>query len=174
MNQETENTTTPTPVAPAPEKAVSAMEILEKMSESKRIIETTTTFAYDTDRKLEALVDLLTECNVITREGFEQRADQKRGLRLRGKDEEIGDKDIVWVNYEAKIEGEETPIKEDGIPVRLSANAFVFGSELIGKKPGEKFTFEKKILDNAHPKWGGKNVTYSIETLKAKAPLNGN
>ena len=75
----------------------------------------------DYDIKINTLIDLCIKASVFTQGDFEIITDMRRGLRLMGPEEPIALKDIVWVNYKAKIEKPDGTFERDRRSRRTSS-----------------------------------------------------
>lgn len=138
------------------------------LSEHKQLIDSSHVLMKNYLARQEAMIKLLTKANIFVDSEFEALVDAELGLRLRTADEELAKGDVAWVNYVATIEGTTKKYEDKELPVRVAANAVIFDTELIGKKPGQTFTFIRGLTKGED---AGKNVTYEITVIKAKAKL---
>jgi len=128
-------------------------------------------FSKEVDVKIETLTDLLVEQGVLHQDRIEELSDKKHKVRAKKDDEEITRGDIVWVNYNAKLDGEVEAIQEVDLPIRVGSGAIAFETALIGKTANSCVTFKDEFRDKKYPQWVGKEVLFEIEIVKVKTNI---
>lgn len=151
-------------------KTIRAMvgQTMDRVQSQHKLLNSTMVLLKNYNARLETLQELLCDNKVLDGAQFEQLTDAKLGLRLLGAEETIKIGDVVWVEYEATIDGKLEA--QDIIPVRVGSGAVVFEPALIGKHPlsgGHKHEATYKEGELA-----GKTMVFDIKIGKVKTKLH--
>lgn len=138
------------------------------VGEHRRLINSTHVLLKNYLARQDAIIKVLTTANVTTQETFDSFVDENLGLRLRASGETIEAGDVVWVKYDATVEGTDKNFSDPELPVRAGSNTVVFDTMLVGKTVGSEFEFDVPLTRGED---AGKNVKYKVGILKAKASL---
>jgi hypothetical protein len=117
--------------------------------------------------RIDAITEVLSKHLICTEDELNAITDRHLGVRQRLATEPIEAGDAVTVNYTATVEGKAV-FTDKNFPCRAGSKTVMFDGDVIGKKVGE--TFDHKVPLQSDPT---KEVTYTIEILKAKTKLKG-
>lgn len=151
-------------------KTIRAMmgQTMDRVQSQHQLLNSTMVLLKNYNARLESLQELLIENKSLDGAQFEMVTDAKLGLRLLDATETIKVGDVVWVEYEASIDGKVEAT--DVIPVRVGSGAVVFEPALIGKHPlSEGHTHEAVYKQG---ELAGKTMIFNIKIGKVKTRLH--
>jgi hypothetical protein len=123
--------------------------ILEKVLQHNKLLDNYLRTLNSFDSKLDTILQLLEQKNVIGENDFEELHDHNTGWRKKTETELAADGDVVWVNYkltsdEIKAKVPAGFVEEKDMPIRLGAKAVIFEESIVGKKVGEAYNYTHK------------------------------
>lgn len=112
--------------------------LAKKIAGQHRLAQSSLVLLKNIDARIEAIKDLSVEAGLYTEDQYQDKVDEKLGLRKKADNETIELADVVWVSYTAEVEGVSEKQKEENLPVRVGSGAVMFESALLGKKCNDK------------------------------------
>jgi len=147
-------------------------DLERKVDQTEKLAKIVVTYSKEVNLQVDAVVKLLSEKKVLTKEEHQKAFDSIRGLRVRGGLEKIEVGDTVWVSFVTTLP-DKSEIKEDNFPIRVGANAVAFEDALIGKLPNSNFTTHVAFPKDYFTKdVAGHTLVFKVEIGKVKTKID--